>query len=100
VALLAFAAERRAAAPLLLTAGRAAIGRYFLQPGAQQQTRSNGVQRASDGTDRQTDRQTDARPLHRPCCAQDVGDLTLESFFSGKLKAHFVRARQRRRLGA
>jgi len=55
VALLAFAAERRAAAPLLLTAGRAEIDRYFLQPGAQQQTRSNGVQRASDGTDRQTD---------------------------------------------
>ena len=32
-------------------------------------------------TDRQTDRQTDARPLHRPCCAGDAGDLTLESFF-------------------
>jgi len=61
VALLAFAAERRAAAPLLLTAGRAAIDRYFLQPGAQQQTRSNGVQRASDGTDRQTDRRTPGR---------------------------------------
>jgi len=58
VALLAFAAERRAAAPLLLTAGRAAVDRYFLQPGAQQQTRSNGVQRASDGTDRQTDGRT------------------------------------------
>jgi len=33
VALPAFAAERRAAAPLLLTAGRAAIDRYLLTAG-------------------------------------------------------------------
>jgi len=33
VTLLAFAAERRAAAPLLLNAGRAAIDRYLLLPG-------------------------------------------------------------------
>jgi len=38
VMLLAFAA----AAPLPLTAGSAAINRYLLPPGAQQQTRSSG----------------------------------------------------------
>ena len=55
--LLAFAAERRAAAPLLLTAGRAAVGRYLCPSGAQQQTPSSGVRRAN-GTDGRTDRRT------------------------------------------
>jgi len=55
VTLLAFAAERRAAAPLLLSADRAAIDRYFhCSPSAQQQTRSSGVRRENDG--RRTDR--------------------------------------------
>ena len=42
VTLLAFAAERRAAAPLLLSAGRAAIDRYLLLPG---RTAANPPQR-------------------------------------------------------
>ena len=37
--------------------------------GAQQQTRRSGVQRANDGTDRQTDRRTDVRQFHRACSA-------------------------------
>jgi len=57
----AFAAERRAAATMLLTAGRAAIDRYPCPPGAQQQTRSGGVRRANYGTDGQTDGRTDDR---------------------------------------
>jgi len=54
VALPAFAAERRAAAPLLLTAGRAAIDQYLLPAGL---TAASGVCRANDGTDGQTDKQ-------------------------------------------
>jgi len=53
VKLLAYASDRRTAAPLLLSAGRAAIGRYFLL--VQQETRSRGVQRANGGIDGQTD---------------------------------------------
>jgi len=63
VTLLAFDAERRAAAPLLLGAGRAAIDRYLLPAGAQQQTRSSEVRRVNDVTGGQTG----VRPLHRPC---------------------------------
>jgi len=66
VALPAFAAVRRAAARLLVTAGRAAIDRYLLHAGlTQKQTRSSGMHRP-DGRDRRTDGRTDARPLHRP----------------------------------
>jgi len=50
VTLLAFAAGRRAAAPLLLSADRAAINRYLLPA---------GVRRANVGTDEQTDERTD-----------------------------------------
>jgi len=61
VTLLAFAAERRAAAPLLLSAGTPAMQQSIdmscPSQGAQQQTGSRGV-RWSDGTDRQ-DRRTD-----------------------------------------
>jgi len=48
----------RRAAPLLLTAGRAAIDRYLLPAGP---TAANPPQRRArpDGTDGQTDRQTD-----------------------------------------
>ena len=61
VTLLAFAAERRAAAPLLLSAGRAAIGRSLLAAGP---TAANlADRRPSDGTDGPTD----ARQFHRPC---------------------------------
>jgi len=59
VALHAFAAARRAAAPLLLTAGRAAIDRYLLPAG---RTAANPQQRrANDGTNGETGGQTDRR---------------------------------------
>ena len=55
------AAGRRAAAPLLLSAGRAAKSiDISWPPGTQQQTRRSGVRRPNDGTDGQTD----ARQLH------------------------------------
>jgi len=55
----AFAAARRAAAQLLLTAGRAAISiDIFWPPGPRQQTRSSGVRGGQMG---QTDRQRDGR---------------------------------------
>jgi len=67
VALLAFAAASRAAAPLLLTAGRAAIDRYLLPAGP---TAANPQQRrAAVRWDRETDGRTDARQLHIPCSA-------------------------------
>jgi len=64
VALPAFAAARRAAARLLLTAGPPAVQQSIdisWLPGPQQQTRSSGVRRP-DGTDRQTYGRTDGRP--------------------------------------
>jgi len=66
VTLLAFAAESRAAAPLLLGADRAAIDRCLLPAGPEQQTRRPLQRRAAaklwDGrTDGQTDRRSDGR---------------------------------------
>ena len=59
-----FAAERRAAVLLLLSAG--ACYRSISCPrGAQQQTRRRPLLRSIDGTDRQTDGQTNARLFHR-----------------------------------
>jgi len=58
VTLPASAAESRAVAPLPLSAGRAAVGRYLLAAG---RTAANSRQRsgrATDGTDGQTDGQT------------------------------------------
>ena len=52
-ALAVFSAERRAAAPLLLSAP-AAVDRYLLPTGEQQQTRRRLLQRPIDGTDRRT----------------------------------------------
>ena len=72
----AFAAERRAAAPLLLGTRRLPLSINISRPrGARQQTRRTPRMLSSDGTDRQTDRQTErqtdgrtvARPFHRPC---------------------------------
>jgi len=62
VPLPAFAAVRRAAAPLLLRAGQQSID-ISCPSGAQQQTRGGGRMM------RQTDRRTDRRPLHKPCYA-------------------------------
>jgi len=59
VALPAFAAVRRAAARLLLTAGHATID-ISCPPGPQQQTRRSGVYVAAECWDRQTDRRTPA----------------------------------------
>jgi len=59
-ALAVFSAERRAAAPLLLSAP-AAVDRYLLPTGEQQQTRRRLLQRPIDGTDRRTDRRTPYR---------------------------------------
>jgi len=56
VTLLAFAAERRAAAPLLLGARRLPLSIDVSRPhGVQQQTRCTPRLRSIDGTDRQTD---------------------------------------------
>ena len=56
VALLAFAAERRAPVRSLRSVGRVTIDRYlYCAPGPQQQTRRSGVRRPNAGTDRQTD---------------------------------------------
>jgi len=52
MALPVFAAERRAAAPLLLNAGRVTIDRYFLTDGPQQQPRR--PLRSNDWTNEQT----------------------------------------------
>jgi len=56
VALPAFAAERRAAARLLLTAGRAAIDQYFMPAGP---TTGKPAAAACGGRTGQTDRWTD-----------------------------------------
>jgi len=65
-----FAAERRAAAPLLLSTGRAAIGGYLLDAG---RPAANPQQRSAAGE--WWDRWTDARPLHGPCSASDSNVL-------------------------
>jgi len=68
VTLLAFAAEHRAAALLLLGARRSPLSIDISCPhGAQQQTCH--MLWSTDDTDTQTDGRTDARPLHRPCSA-------------------------------
>jgi len=71
VTLLAFAADRLAAAtPLLLgarrllQARRAAIDQYYLTAWHPAATCRTLLQWSTDGTDRQTD----TVPLHRPCC--------------------------------
>ena len=69
--LLAFAAKRRAAAPLLLSAGCAAIDRYHLPA---ERTAANS-QRMMEQTDKRTDRQTNARRLHRTCTAYYVSSV-------------------------
>jgi len=64
VVLPAFAAVRRAAARLLLTAGPPAVQQSIdisWPPGPQQQTSSSGMRRP-DETDGQTHRRTDGRP--------------------------------------
>jgi len=63
VTLLAFAAVRRAAAPLLLSGRRQRLLSIDIScpQGAQQQTRRTLLQRSIDGTDRQTDGRTPDR---------------------------------------
>jgi len=69
----AFAAERRAAAPLLLSVPAAATRRrrllsidIFCQRGAQQQTRCTPLLLLNDGTDGRADRRTDAHRFVDP----------------------------------
>jgi len=67
VPLPAYAAARRAAAPLLLTAAPPAVQQsigIFWPPGPRQQTRSSGV-RPPDGRDGQTEGQADGRTDRR-----------------------------------
>ena len=66
VALLAFAAERRAAAPLLLGARSLPLSIDISRPhGAQQQTRRTPQRLSNDGTDGRTDdRYVDFVPAH------------------------------------
>jgi len=76
VTLLAFAAKRRAAAPLLLIAGRAAVDRSPAESGAQQQTRISVE--CCGQVKEQTDRRTDTRPIHRPCSAYCESSVSVE----------------------
>jgi len=70
MALPAFAAERRAAAPLLLGSRRPPLSIDISCPhGAQQQTRRTLVLQSNNGTYRRTD----TRPLHRPRYAYYAG---------------------------
>jgi len=69
----AFAAERRAAAPLLLSVPAAGTRRrrllsidIFCQRGAQQQTRCTPLLLLNDGTDGRADRRTDAHRFVDP----------------------------------
>jgi len=71
VTLPAFAAEYRAAAPLLLNTWRCrSIFPARTLHGAQQQTRRTPLLRSSDGTE--TDRRTDPVPFRRPCSAYNA----------------------------
>jgi len=73
VTLPAFAAVRRAAAQLLLSAVQQSIG-ISCPPGAQQQPAAAECGwRVMGQTDGQTDRQTDVRSFHRPCSAYSAG---------------------------
>jgi len=50
-------------------AAAAAIDRYLLPPGPQQQTCNNAFAAVGPCWDRQTERRTDTVPFHRPCSA-------------------------------
>ena len=80
----AFAAERRAAAPLLLLERRrllhgapAAGAPCSNRPISPTRTALSSKPAAApvDRWDRQTDGRTDALPFHRPCCAYYVGSV-------------------------
>jgi len=72
VTLLAFAADRRAAAaPLLqLSAGRAAFDQYFLPTAANPPHADAAVDR--------WDRRTDTVPLHTSCCLASSANNSLQ----------------------
>ena len=72
-----FAAERRAAAPLLLSAGQQ-IDRYHLpaEHSAANPQKWRGEWQTDGRIDRQTDGRTDARQLHRPCSAYYAGSVS------------------------
>jgi len=70
VTLLAFAAERRAAAPLLVGARRRrrcrSISTFYSPHGAQQQAHRTPRLRSNDGTDRQKDHRITLFVVHNP----------------------------------
>jgi len=92
VTLPAFAAERRAAAPLLLSAGTCCSTFPAARPqlstdiscshGAHQQTFRTPLLLSIDGTDRRMGGQRDARPPHKPCSAYYTGSVNIFTFIS------------------
>jgi len=86
VTLPAFAAERRAAAPLLLGARRPPLLiDISCLHGAQQQTRRTPRLWSMNG---HTDRRTDALPTHRPRCAYYASQwLNYPTIGGGSLQA-------------
>ena len=77
-----FAAEHRAAAPLLLGAWHSPRSINISCPhGAQQQTRQTPLQWSNDGTDRHTD----TRPRHKPCSTYYAGNVNNSSTALAKL---------------
>jgi len=79
VALPAFAAARRAAAPLLLTAGPPAVQQSIdvtWLSGPQQQTRTSGVRRRMEQTGRRRDDQTHGRPTVAQTLLSSVNKLS------------------------
>jgi len=79
VALPAFAAARRAAAPLLLTAGPPAVQQSIdvtWLSGPQQQTRTSGVRRQMEQTGRRRDDQTHGRPTVAQTLLSSVNKLS------------------------
>ena len=69
----AFAAERRAAAPLLLRAGARRCRSISSARGAL--SSKPAARRSGRLTMGQIDGRTDSRPLHRPCCAYYAGSV-------------------------
>jgi len=82
VTLPAFAALRRAAAPLLPSAGHAAIDWHLMAAGPTavnppQRPAPVGLDRRTDGQwDRRTDGRTDAWQFHKPCSACYASSVT------------------------
>ena len=64
---------------LPLSAGRAAVARYRILPGPQQQTCSCEFAAVDSCWDEQTNGRTDTVPLHRPCSPHIVQEVPINS---------------------